>query len=129
MSQQPKMCRIAGNAQKVLSQLDAQSPELAQMLVGALAVMIQSGNRRVTFDFHRDDSAEFIDVTVSEDSLTIKRGCHETQQNHKAHKANKKRDRLKLPDNLANAKPQARDAGTDERRQAEGPGCVETAER
>jgi len=129
MSQQPKTCRIAGNAEQVVNQLQAQCPDLAYLMVGSLAVMMQTGSHQVTLDFHQRDSGEQVDVTITEDSLTIKRGCHETQQNHKAHKANKKRDRLKLPDNLANAKPQARDAGTDERRQAEGPGRVETAER
>lgn len=116
MSQQPKTCRIAGNAEQVVNQLQAQCPDLANMMVGSLAVMMQTGSRQVTLDFHQRDSGEQVDVTITEDSITIKRGNHEPQQNHKADQAHPKRHGGHMQKAVANKKPKTRHAPPNERR-------------
>jgi hypothetical protein len=73
MSQQPKVARLTGSADQVVTQLNEQCPDLANMLTGSLVVMAQTGSRQVTIDFNQRRSSDSVDVTVTEDSITIKR--------------------------------------------------------
>lgn len=128
MSQQPKTCRIAGSAEQVVNQLQAQCPNLAHMMVGSLAAMAQAGSRQVTLDFHQKNSGEQVDVTITEDSITIKRGSYEPQQNHKTDKAHPKRNRRKLSLKVADKASKTEHATPDERGKAKGAAGVEGAQ-
>lgn len=108
MSQQPKMSRITGNSERVVAQLQAQCPDLALMLVGSLAVMGQTGNRQVTLDLHRENPGDEVDITITEDSVTIKRVIHEPEQNTKTDQADKAGDRPKGVPKVAKRKSKAR---------------------
>lgn len=116
MSQQPRVARIAGSAEQVINQLQAQCPNLAHMMVGSLAAMTKTGSRQVTLDFHLQDPEQQVDITITEDSITIKRGSDETEQNHKAHKADPQRDGGSVQKAVASKKPKTRHARPHERR-------------
>lgn len=119
MSQQPKTSRIVGSAEQVITQLQAQCPDLAHILVGGLAVMTQMGSRQVTLDFNRSDYDQAVDITITEDSVTIKRGEDEPKSNDKTDQTSKARDRLKLPHKVVRRKPKTRDTSRHERREPE----------
>ena len=116
MSQQPKVVRIVGSGEQVVSQLQQQCPDLAHMLTGSLVVMAQTGSRQVTIDFNRSHYQELIDVTVSEDSITIKRGECEPKPNNQINQAAAERDRAELPHKVVKKKSKTRNSHRHERR-------------
>lgn len=116
MSQQPRVARIAGSAEQVINQLQAQCPDLANMMVGSLAAMTKTGSRQITLDFHLQDSGEQVDITITEDSITIKRGVDEVKPNDQTHKADPQRHGGHMQKAVADKKPKTRHAPSHERR-------------
>lgn len=127
MSQQPKVVRIVGSGEQVVSQLQQQCPDLAHMLTGSLVAMAQTGSRQVTIDFNRSHYQELVEVTVSEDSITIKRGECEPKPNDKIDKASQERDGRSLQNAVVNKEPKTRHARPHERRKPKRARRVENA--